>query len=101
MGVYRAGVGRVDFRAASVKSFVHRGRREAYTDEVSVFLNGQILYRGHSAQKFRDPDFPGIVNLGNDAVYLPLKKGRNELVLAVSDIGGGWGFICSLDDLQK
>jgi hypothetical protein len=22
-------------------------------------------------------------------------------VLAVSDIGGGWGFICNLDDLQK
>ena len=25
--------------------------------------------------------------------YLPLHKGRNELVLAVSEIGGGWGFV--------
>jgi hypothetical protein len=26
-------------------------------------------------------------------VYLPLTPGRNELVLAVSELGGGWGFI--------
>jgi hypothetical protein len=67
-----------------------------YSDEVSVFLNGKILYRGRSAQYFRDPAFLGIVNPENDAVYLPLKKGHNELLLAVSEIGGGWGFICRL-----
>ena len=65
-----------------------------YSDDVSVFLNGKILYRGRSAQNFRDPGFLGIVNPENDAVYLPLKKGSNELVLAVSELGGGWGFIC-------
>ena len=65
-----------------------------YSDDVSVFLNGKILYRGRSAQGFRDPGFLGIVNVENDALYLPLKKGRNELVLAVSELGGGWGFAC-------
>jgi hypothetical protein len=72
-----------------------------YSDEVSVFLNGMILYRGRSAQGFRDPGFLGIVNPENDAVYLPLKKGKNELVLAVSELGGGWGFICRLVDAGK
>ena len=72
-----------------------------YSDDVSVFLNGQILYRGRSAQGFRDPGFLGIVNPENDAVYLPLKKGSNELVLAVSELGGGWGFICRLVDVQN
>jgi len=67
-----------------------------YSDDVSVFLNGKILYRGRSAQGFRDPGFLGIVNPENDAVYLPLKKGKNELMLAVSELGGGWGFICRL-----
>jgi hypothetical protein len=67
-----------------------------YSDDVSVFLNGRILYRGRSAQGFRDPGFLGIVNPENDAVYLPLKKGGNELMLAVSELGGGWGFICRL-----
>ena len=69
-----------------------------YSDDVSVFLNGRILYRGRSAQYFRDPAFLGIVNAENDAVYLPLVKGSNELVLAVSELGGGWGFVCRLVD---
>ena len=70
-----------------------------YSDDVSVFLNGKILFRGRSAQNFRDPGFLGIVNPENDAVYLPLKKGSNELLLAVSELGGGWGFICRLADV--
>lgn len=72
-----------------------------YSDEVSVFLNGRILYRGRSAQYFRDPGFLGIVNPENDAIYLPLRKGHNELMLAVSEIGGGWGFICRLTDFAS
>jgi hypothetical protein len=72
-----------------------------YSDDVSVFLNGKILYRGRSAQGFRDPGFLGIVNPENDAVYLPLKKGHNEIMLAVSELGGGWGFICRLADFSQ
>lgn len=72
-----------------------------YSDDVSVFLNGKILWRGRSAQAFRDPRFLGIVNPENDAVYLPLKRGRNELILALSELGGGWGFICRLADLPQ
>ena len=72
-----------------------------YSDDVSVFLNGIILFRGRSAQGFRHPGFLGIVNPENDAVYLPLKKGSNELMLAVSELGGGWGFICRLEDLEN
>ena len=72
-----------------------------FSDDVSVFLNGKILYRGRSAQGFRDPGFLGIVNPENDAVYLPLRKGSNELMLAVSELGGGWGFICRLMELEN
>jgi hypothetical protein len=72
-----------------------------YSDDVSVFLNGKILYRGRSAQSFRDPGFLGIVSADNDAVYLPLKKGKNELVLALSELGGGWGFICRLEPMGQ
>jgi hypothetical protein len=71
-----------------------------YSDDVSVFLNGRILYRGRSAQYFRDPGFLGIVDAENDAVYLPLVKGDNELVLAVSELGGGWGFIGRLEGIN-
>jgi hypothetical protein len=71
-----------------------------YSDDVSVFLNGKILYRGRSAQNFRDPGFLGIVNPENDTIYLPLNEGGNELVLALSELGGGWGFVCRLEDLE-
>ena len=67
-----------------------------YSDEVTVFLNGQPLFNGKSAWRFRDQDFNGIMDPENDAVYLPLKKGKNELILAVKEYFGGWGFICRL-----
>jgi hypothetical protein len=67
-----------------------------YSDEVSLFLNGKILFRGRSAQNFRDPGFLGIMDPEDDAVYLPLKRGSNDLTLAVSELGGGWGFIARL-----
>jgi hypothetical protein len=69
-----------------------------YSDEVSVFLNGAILFRGRSAQNFRDPGFLGIMDADDDAVWLPLRKGKNELMLAVVELGGGWGFIGRLAD---
>ena len=68
-----------------------------YSDEVSVFLNGRILFRGQSAFRLRDPDFTGLVGL-HDAVYLELQTGENELVLAVSENFGGWGLIARLTD---
>jgi len=72
-----------------------------YSDDASVFLNGKILFRGRSAQNYRDPGFLGIVNPENDAIYLRLKKGNNELMLAVSELGGGWGFICRLAEVEN
>lgn len=66
-----------------------------YSDKVSVFLNGQILYSADSTFQSRDPLFQGIVGL-NDNIYLPLKKGKNELMFAVSELFGGWGFLCQL-----
>lgn len=72
-----------------------------YSDDITVFLNGRILFRGRSAQNFRDPGFLDIINPENDAVYLPLQKGRNELLLAVSELGGGWGFNCRLADSEN
>jgi hypothetical protein len=69
-----------------------------YSDDVSVFLNGKIFFRGRSSQNFRDPDFLGIVNIEEDSVFLPLRKASNEWILAASELGGGWEFICRLED---
>ncbi len=61
-----------------------------YSDRVSVFLNGTLLFLGSSLYQERDPSFLGIVTL-SDAIFLRLKKGENELLLLVTETFGGWG----------
>jgi hypothetical protein len=62
-----------------------------FSDRVRVFLNRRLLYRGDDAQASRDYRFLGSIGYF-DALYLPLVRGENELVLAVSeDNRGGWG----------
>ena len=69
----------------------------AYSDAVHVFLNGRLLYAGESAFRSRDPGFLGIASIGPDALYIDLVPGSNELVLAVSETFGGWGFAARLE----
>jgi sugar lactone lactonase YvrE len=64
-----------------------------YSDWVGVFLNGEILFSGNSSYRGRDPSFLGIVGL-NDALYVSLRPGGNELLLIVAESFGGWGFMC-------
>jgi hypothetical protein len=66
--------------------------RFGYSDAVVVYVNGSPVFQGNSAYRGRDPSFLGIVGL-NDAVHLPLRAGKNDLVLAVCEAFGGWGFI--------
>jgi hypothetical protein len=67
-----------------------------YSDEVTIFLNGQKVFYGNSAYRYRDPSFVGVVGL-HDAVYLTLEKGLNEIFLMVKETFGGWGFMCQID----
>ena len=69
----------------------------AYSDAIHIFLNGKLLFAGESAFRARDPSFLGIASLGPDAIYLDLNAGRNELVFAVSETFGGWGFAGRLE----
>ncbi len=63
-----------------------------YSDNVEIFLNGEKVFSGRSAYRSRDPSFVGAVGL-NDAVYLTLERGINDIFLMVSDSFGGWGFM--------
>jgi hypothetical protein len=70
-----------------------------YSDEVSVFLNGKVLYRGNSEFRRRDYHFLGAAGL-HDTVFLPLKQGSNELLLMVTENFGGWGYLCQVAPLH-
>lgn len=60
-----------------------------YSDRVVVILNGQPIYKGNNRFRSRDYRYLGTIGLF-DAVYLNLKKGKNTLLLAVSEDFGGW-----------
>lgn len=86
-----------------IRKNIHSEREETrkfvfgYSDEISVYFNGKILFRGKAQFRLRDAHFQGVVGL-HDAVFLPLKKGDNELILMVTETFGGWGIMGQLLD---
>ncbi|MEX0289535.1 MAG: hypothetical protein AB3N14_10540 [Flavobacteriaceae bacterium] len=60
-----------------------------YSDRVVVILNGEPVYRGTNRFRSRDYRYLGTIGLF-DGVYLNLKKGKNTLLMAVSEDFGGW-----------
>lgn len=68
-----------------------------FSDRVRVYLNERLLYAGNDQYSSRDYRFLGTVGLW-DTLYLPLKKGRNELWLAVSENFGGWGVLAAIEN---
>ena len=61
----------------------------AYSNGVVVYLNGRPLAFAMNPGGLRGL---GVMTRVGDAVYLPLKQGRNELVFAVIQLTGGWAF---------
>ena len=60
-----------------------------YSDRIVTFLNGKPIYKGTNKWRSRDYRYLGTIGLF-DAIYLPLKKGKNTLIMAVSEDFGGW-----------
>lgn len=71
-----------------------------YSDRVVVILNGSPIYKGNNNFRSRDYRYLGTVGLF-DAVYLNLKKGKNTLLLAVSENFGGWLVTGKIQDMSK
>jgi sugar lactone lactonase YvrE len=82
--------------AVLLRTTVHAGQDKVlkywlgYSDEVSIFLNGQFVFYGNSAYRLRDLSFLGIVGLF-DAVPLSFHRGDNELLVMLGEASGGWG----------
>ncbi|MBV8369714.1 MAG: hypothetical protein JO036_12415 [Candidatus Eremiobacteraeota bacterium] len=56
------------------------------------YVNGLVIYCNGTPLYFGADVGGGIMNPVGDGVFLPLHKGANEIVFAVSNITGGWGF---------
>lgn len=88
-----------------VKAIIHSEKKQlkrldfGYSDDAKVFINKDIIYHGHN--KFRSRDYRYLGSIGYyDSIFLPLKKGKNELVFAVSESMGGWGLMAKLANLD-
>jgi hypothetical protein len=95
-GVRRVGtVARVTVRAATagVRRF-----NLGFSDEVSVYLNGTLLYSGDARYFFDEPRRDGLIGLDQGSLYLPLRAGDNTLTLVVVDGFGGWGVMGQFED---
>jgi hypothetical protein len=83
------------------RTVIHADRAEmrrlnfGYSDDVTLFLNGRPLYTGRNGYQARYPSSLGLMT-SDDAVYLPLRAGDNELLLAVAEVFGGWGITARL-----
>jgi hypothetical protein len=67
----------------------------AYSNGVVIYLNGQPLVFAMNPGGLRSN--LGVMAHVGDAVYLPLRRGPNQLVFAVIECTGGWAFSARLD----
>jgi hypothetical protein len=72
-----------------------------YSDDVTVFVNGEPLYVGGNAWDSRTPALNSFVDTRWESIFMPLRAGDNEIVLAVADDQRfGWGFALRIDDAK-
>lgn len=68
-----------------------------YSDRVRLFVDGKLVYAGNAQWRSRDHRFLGTVSLV-DSIALHLEPGETEIIAAVSESFGGWGFKASLSE---
>lgn len=67
----------------------------AYSNGVVIYLNGRPLAFAMNPGGLRGN--LGVMARVGDAVYLPLRRGKNQLVFAVIECTGGWAYSARLD----
>lgn len=73
--------------------------RFGFSDEVKVYFDDRLIYGGSDIYRSRDHRFLGTIGLF-DELYLPLKKGENELWLAITENFGGWGVRAQIENMD-
>ena len=68
-----------------------------FSDEVWVFINGRILYVDKNYFGTPGQKNDGRCVIENSSFKLPLKEGKNEILIALANYFYGWGIIARLD----
>jgi hypothetical protein len=92
-------------KAVIAKIVIHAEKEQVkkisfgFSDFVTVYFNDKALYSGSDNFMSRDYRFLGTIGFF-DALFLPLKKGDNELWFVVSENFGGWGVKAKFEDMD-
>jgi len=85
---------------AAVAGLVLKAEREGvyaldlgFSDTATVFVNGRPLFHGDARYSFDRPRRDGLIGFDQARLFLPLRKGDNELRIVVADFFGGWGLM--------
>ena len=92
---------RIVYARATITAAHHETRRlqYAYSNGVVIYLNGRPLAFAMNPGGLRSN--LGVMAKTGDAVYLPLRRGRNQIIFAVIECTGGWAFSARLDSGVK
>jgi len=70
-----------------------------FSDDIWVFVNGQLLYVDKNQYGSPGQKFPrGRCTIENAMLKLPLKQGKNEILIGLANYFYGWGIIARLDE---
>jgi hypothetical protein len=72
-----------------------RRMQYAYSNGVVIYLNARPLVFAMNPGGLRSN--LGVMARVGDAVYLPLRRGQNEIIFAVIECTGGWAFSARLE----
>ena len=102
-GATKQGYRRLTWLKTTISSKTAQEKRVdlGFSDEVWIFINGQLLltdknYYGTPGMK--EPR--GRCTIENTSFQLPLKKGTNEVLIGVTNYFYGWGIIARLEDTE-
>nr|WP_070959762.1 hypothetical protein [Hyphomonas sp. Mor2] len=68
-----------------------------YSDRIRLFVDGKLVYSGNAQWRARDHRFLGTIALV-DSIALHLEPGETEVIAAVSESFGGWGFKAAVSE---
>lgn len=74
-----------------------------YSNLCSIFLNNSKLFMGNNSFLLKGSLYRGEIDkqMKANTIFLPVKKGKNVLHVAVSGIANGWGFMGQFDTIKN
>jgi hypothetical protein len=73
-----------------------------FNKEVYVFMNRRLLYTDKNEAGMLYNKYPGgLLDIANTSFFLPLQKGKNELLIGVAVQNYGWGIAARVESLKN